>query len=107
MKRYWHSEHCSDAPDALTLILGHSTASPNEHWEPTLEHLYDILTSQGGGDPGTVLVREAWCIECPNQGESYIMNEEVLSWGYTPFCKYSSVSYPGCFMHSLLCSLLG
>ncbi|KAJ3554135.1 hypothetical protein NM688_g3260 [Phlebia brevispora] len=82
-KRYWHPEHCSDAPEALTLIFAHGTGFVKEHWEPTLEDLYDAVR-----DANTrgreVQIREAWSIEASNHGDSAALNEEVLMWGYTP-----------------------
>ena len=81
-------ESCSDAPNAVTLIFAHCTGSLNEHWEPTLEHLYDVLTTQNKNDSSAVKIREAWCIEAPNHGESYVLNEEVLSWGYSLVCEF-------------------
>ena len=85
MKRYWHPEHCSADFDALTLIFAHGTGFHKEHWEPTLEHLYEYF-----GDykyKSTVKIREAWSIECPNHGDAAVLNEEALTWGYLPTCQ--------------------
>ena len=57
-----------------------------EHWEPTLEFLYALLGASGPSGQG-VRIREAWSIECPNHGDAAVLNESVLSWGYTPVCK--------------------
>ncbi|KAH8115696.1 Alpha/beta hydrolase fold-1 [Phellopilus nigrolimitatus] len=65
-----------DVPGALTLILLHSTGFHKEIWEPTLQELFSFLTLRSG-TPGA-LVREAWSIECPNHGESAVLNETAL-----------------------------
>lgn len=95
MKRYWHPEHCSDDSDAVTLIMAHGTGLVKEHWEPTLEYLYDMV---GGG---AVKIREAWSIEASNHGDSAALNQDVLSWGYTPVCESS------CLIMILLASASG
>jgi len=43
-------------------------------WEPTLERIFNLMLQ---GD-GTVKIREAWAIECPNHGVSAQLNELVL-----------------------------
>ena len=66
-----------------------------EHWEPTLEFLYALLgaSSAAPGPSGQgVRIREAWSIECPNHGDAAVLNESVLSWGYTPVCESRSSS---------------
>ena len=88
-KRYWHPEHCSDAPDAVTVILAHGTGFVKEHWEPTLEDLYALLTRSGDHHDAGVRIREAWSIEASNHGDSAGLNEEILAWGYTPVCESS------------------
>lgn len=57
----------------LTLILLHSTSFHKEILEPTLTELF-ALTSRDV----TLDIREAWVIECPNHGESAILNELTL-----------------------------
>lgn len=58
---------------SLTLILLHSTSFHKETWEPFIEDLFDIV--QQAGRP---FISEAWAIECPNHGESALLNEELL-----------------------------
>ncbi|PSR72142.1 hypothetical protein PHLCEN_2v11990 [Hermanssonia centrifuga] len=78
-KRYWNAEYYPDDPEAVTLICTHGTGFHKEHWEPTLEHLYDKLANSNP----TIKVRDAWSIDAPNHGDAAVLNEEVLQWGYT------------------------
>lgn len=66
-KRYWMAEfeaHTED-PDAITLILLHSTSFHKETWEPTLERVFELAVR----DPGKVKIRDAWAMDCPNHGK--------------------------------------
>lgn len=62
-----------------------------EHWEPTLEELYELFAQSPNGrsnlKDGKVMIREAWSIEAANHGDSAVLNEQTLLWGYTPVCK--------------------
>lgn len=80
-KRYWHPDFYSEDADALTLIFAHGTGFHKEHWEPTLEYVYETLARTGG-----VKLREAWSIDCPNHGDAAVINEEELQWGYEDLC---------------------
>ncbi|EGO30149.1 hypothetical protein SERLADRAFT_341696, partial [Serpula lacrymans var. lacrymans S7.9] len=87
-KRYWLAEfeaHDAD-PEALTLILLHSTSFHKETWEPTVERVFRHL-SQRGARSGLrrVKVRCAWVIESPNHGESAQLNQEALQ--HPPFYR--------------------
>src|ERR1700722_10081241 len=75
-KRYWHRafETNIDDPDALTLIFLHAIMFHKETWEPTIEQLFDLASVRGG----TVKIREAWAVDCPNHGESALLNENAL-----------------------------
>lgn len=75
-KRYW-SPHDSNAenPAAQTLIVLHSTSFHKETWEPTLQDLFELVLSQSNTE---VLIRDAWAVDCPNHGESGILNSEIL-----------------------------
>lgn len=84
-KRYWHPTLQSNDPDALTLIFAHGTGYHKEHWEPTLEDLFDFLSTEGNS---SVKIREAWSIDCPNHGDAAVLNEEALTWGYVPTCEW-------------------
>ncbi|KAF7792206.1 hypothetical protein EIP86_003239 [Pleurotus ostreatoroseus] len=100
-KRYWHPQHCSDAPDALTLIFAHGTGFVKEHWEPTLEDLYDIVSRDDNANP-KVSIREAWSIEASNHGDSAVLNEQTLLWGYTPVFGWEEYARS---IHALLTGL--
>ena len=90
-KRYWIPGFGSTDDDAVTLILAHATSFHKELWEPFLEELYaQAAASSATGSP-LVKIRDAWAIDCPNHGESAMLNEETLLFGYTPICK----SYAG------------
>lgn len=103
-KRYWLPEFDAyrDDPDALTLLVLHSTSFHKETWEPSLEHLFKLASCQGplgveqdcgllanGNERGgkglgcgkkrvPVKIREAWSLDCPNHGEAAVLNEEAL-----------------------------
>ncbi len=62
--------------DSSTLVLLHSTSFHKEIFEPTLSDLAALITSPDV--PGRVKIKEAWAIECPNHGESAVLNEELL-----------------------------
>ncbi|KAG5637908.1 hypothetical protein H0H81_002736 [Sphagnurus paluster] len=76
-KRYWLPELAANAddPDALTLVLLHSTSFHKETWEPSLEKLLKLSAQQGS----RVSIREAWAIDCPNHGEAGHLNERSLA----------------------------
>lgn len=76
-KRYWIPEFEANAsdPDALTLVLLHSTSFHKETWEPTLEQVFRLAAETGS----TVKIREAWSLDCPNHGESVRLNEKELA----------------------------
>jgi len=78
-KRYWLPEftaHWAD-PDALTLVVLHSTSFHKETWEPSLVRLFweTCLNKDSAANP--VKIREAWAIDCPNHGQSAPLNEQV------------------------------
>ncbi|KAK2459368.1 hypothetical protein APHAL10511_008612 [Amanita phalloides] len=78
-KRYWMPEFTAnqDDPDALTLILLHSTSFHKETWEPTLHQIFQ-RARRPGSDPTLLVLREAWALDCPNHGEAVQYNEDVL-----------------------------
>ncbi|KAI0299402.1 Alpha/beta hydrolase fold-1 [Multifurca ochricompacta] len=85
VKRYWVPGFESTDADAVTLILAHATSFHKEHWEPVLEDLYDRVATPSS--PASK-IRDAWAIDCPNHGESAILNEETLVDGYTPIFSW-------------------
>ena len=92
-KRYWIEE----PPDAidrdtssktreevLTLVFMHGNGAHKEHWEPTIQQLFE---NQQAATQRTVQFHDMWSLDMPNQGDSAILNEETLLWGYD-ICKY-------------------
>lgn len=76
-KRYWLPtfEANAENPAAQTLIVLHSTSFHKEAWKPTLEELFKLmLMSQSNSK----VIRDAWAIDCPNHGESAILNSRAL-----------------------------
>ncbi|KAI0695718.1 hypothetical protein BC835DRAFT_1272887 [Cytidiella melzeri] len=55
----------------LTLIVLHSTSFHKEALEPTVADLFAFTSNQ-------THIREAWIIECPNHGESAVLNHSML-----------------------------
>jgi pimeloyl-ACP methyl ester carboxylesterase len=101
VKRYWVPGFESTDDDAVTLVLAHATSFHKELWEPFLQELYaQAAASSATGSP-LVKIRDAWAIDCPNHGESAMLNEETLLCGYTPICKsyagpYGSITQTKC-----------
>ena len=109
VKRYWVPELESKDPNAATLVLAHAIGFQKELWEPVLEELYDQMVVSSGTNSFVPKIRDAWAIDCPNHGESAILNEETLLSGYTPVCKFYGFSQYECvqtFMDGS-CSLIG
>ncbi|CAL1697815.1 unnamed protein product [Somion occarium] len=87
-KRYWiPSENAllSNDSDALTLIFTHGTGFHKEIWEPTIEHLFDVIANENnnGRSGQRVKIREVWSVDAPDHGDAAILNEKVLQWGYS------------------------
>jgi hypothetical protein len=101
-KRYWSRRPTFDVddPKALTLILLHATGFHKETWEPSLERIFDLALQ---GD-GTLKIREAWAIECPNHGVSAQLNESVLQ--QPPF-RHNCMNFARIFIASVLFTMLG
>ena len=92
-KRYWmpNFEINNDNDAAQTLIVLHSTSFHKETWEPTLQDLFKLVLSQqrrrqqqeeenntASATIEGVLIRDAWAIDCPNHGQSAVLNHRVL-----------------------------
>jgi hypothetical protein len=88
VKRYWVPGFESKDADAATLVLTHATSFHKELWEPVLGELYDRMADAFVISSPAPKIRDAWAIDCPNHGESAILNEETLLSGYTPICKF-------------------
>ncbi|KAI0797268.1 Alpha/beta hydrolase fold-1 [Irpex lacteus] len=99
-KRYWNPSHYSDDDDALTLVFAHATGYHKEHWEPTIEDLYDVITEAGRDIK--VKIRELWAIDAPNHGDAAVLNEEQLTWGHTPIFDWQEYARS---IHAVLTNL--
>ena len=85
-KRYRASNSPPKTPDKfsnddITLILTHCIGGHKELWEPSLDHLWSLVSENGGPR-----IREAWAIDWPNHGEAAVLNEKTLQWGYDHVC---------------------
>ncbi|EIN08524.1 alpha/beta-hydrolase [Punctularia strigosozonata HHB-11173 SS5] len=60
-----------DNVQGLTLVFFHGTGLCKETWEPTLEEMF--ATAPRG------LIRDAWCMEYPENGDSGVINESRLA----------------------------
>jgi len=97
VKRYWVQGFESTDPDAVTLVLAHATSFHKELWEPVLEDLYTQAVVSPWACSPVLKIRDAWAIDCPNHGESAVLNEETLLSNYTPTCEYFTCVYRWCF----------
>ncbi|KAF5372547.1 hypothetical protein D9758_005199 [Tetrapyrgos nigripes] len=103
VKRYWGPSTTlnDDNPTALTLIFAHGTGFHKEHWEPSIEDLYDIVEQQS--NPASRLrIREVWSIDAPNHGDAAVLNEGVLQWSYEPIFRWDDY---GRMIHAFLAGL--
>jgi len=65
-------------PSAVTILLAAGIGMTTELWIPMVKALYRLNTK------GSVIkVRSVWAIDCPNHGESCVLNEEVLKGKYS------------------------
>ncbi|KAF8191781.1 Alpha/beta hydrolase fold-1 [Pholiota molesta] len=78
------------APDGVTLIFAHGNATHKETWSTMLSFLYE-QTDTGRQHPP--LIKEAWSIECPNHGESAVLNEDDIAAHY-PKGGWNGWEYP-------------
>src|SRR5215510_889597 len=91
-KRYFTS---NTPQDGLTLVFAHGTGFHKECWEPAMQHLYDSTQSHG-----SFTIRECWTIDCPNHGESAVLNEKTLhAAGYDLVCEF----YPSHLIRGTKC----
>lgn len=63
-----------------------------EHFEPTIEKLFDLKSS-------AFIIREAWALDCQSHGESALLNEEKLR-------DRSAISKPSNMLPRRMCYLL-
>ncbi|KAF9043632.1 alpha/beta-hydrolase [Hymenopellis radicata] len=60
----------------VILLFAHALGYHKEHWEPTLEALFDINCQPS--QHAVLHIQEAWCIDCQDHGKSAILNEDAL-----------------------------
>ncbi|KAF8901590.1 Alpha/beta hydrolase family-domain-containing protein [Mucidula mucida] len=79
-KRYRNSDPSQRSDNIsgprLIPLFAHALGYHKEHWEPTLEALFDINCQPS--QHAVLHIQEAWCIDCQDHGESAILNEEAL-----------------------------
>ncbi|KAJ4500452.1 Alpha/beta hydrolase family-domain-containing protein [Lentinula lateritia] len=62
----------------LVLLMAHGTGYHKEHWEPTIEHLFDLESEfTSTKTPPTPTIRECWAIDVQNHGEAAMLNEQI------------------------------
>ncbi|KAH9944897.1 Alpha/beta hydrolase fold-1 [Amylocystis lapponica] len=81
-KRYWLDQPgLADDPQALTLVCAHALSVSKECWNPVVDDFFALTRNRGS----RVRVRDIWSIEAPNHGDSAVLNEDTLRWGYSSF----------------------
>ncbi|KAF5383442.1 hypothetical protein D9757_006089 [Collybiopsis confluens] len=60
------------AKQGLVLMMAHGTGYNKEHWQPTVEHLFDL-----DRDSERNILREVWAVDVQNHGEAAVLNEDV------------------------------
>lgn len=78
----------SFASEGFTAICAHGTGFHKEQWEPTICHLFGLQDH-------SVPLREVWTVDCPNHGQSYILNEKAIAeGGYRSICNTFHSFFP-------------
>lgn len=100
-KRYWigelkpdgddHDTFSKTQEDVRTLVFIHGLGCHKEHWKPTIERLFEHEQASTGT---SVRFRDMWSLDLLNHGDSAVLNEKVLRWGYD-ICK------PGIFIMNI------
>lgn len=57
----------------IIVLFAHALGFHKEHWEPVIKELF-----QEDHAAGSTIIKEAWAIDCPDHGESAILNENEL-----------------------------
>ncbi|KAJ3885328.1 Alpha/beta hydrolase family-domain-containing protein [Lentinula edodes] len=89
LKRFWNPSWTdSNSPDGLTLLFTHGTGFHKEQWEPTIDHLLELIQNN------SIKIREIWTIDAPNHGDAGVLNEKSLRNGYEPaFPKWQEYAH--------------
>ncbi|KAF5319886.1 hypothetical protein D9758_017851 [Tetrapyrgos nigripes] len=65
--------NCVRRDNGYTLVFLHATGMHKETWEVTIERLYKLAASSQN-----FFIQDIFSIECPNHGESAVLNQEAL-----------------------------
>ncbi|BGP16575.1 hypothetical protein JCM10213_000513 [Rhodosporidiobolus nylandii] len=74
VNRYRPEKSLPEGQQALTLVFSHANGFYKEVWEPTLSSLLDRLEA----DKRALPVEEVWALDCVNQGDAAVLNQDVL-----------------------------
>ncbi|BGP32440.1 hypothetical protein JCM10296v2_004221 [Rhodotorula toruloides] len=72
--RYRPERQRTDDGPGLTLVFSHANGFYKEVWEPALSSVLAQLEANGRSLP----VDEIWALDCINQGDSAVLNDDVL-----------------------------
>lgn len=79
---YTHPGAAASGPDAVTLVLLHSSGFHKEMFEPTIEELFGVVDAasdpSGAWSGSAPRIRDVWVVECPTHGESAVLNEAAI-----------------------------
>ncbi|TBU37880.1 hypothetical protein BD309DRAFT_1060246 [Dichomitus squalens] len=90
--------------DSVTILLLHGLGC--EQWEPTIERLFE-LEKAGPGLRQRPTICEVWSIECPDHGQSALLNETVLRGRVEPvMCRTYALTVLALFRSGLLAQSL-
>lgn len=92
----------ADSPrhSGYTVVFLHATGLHKETFEPLAESLMDISAHADAH----ATVREIWAVDCPNHGESAVLNEAILQRDYAE--NWDGFIWPR-MLHSFLSSCPG
>ena len=79
------SESPSSCPQLLKFVPFSNRLPPDkETWEPVIEQLFALQSA--GAEPWkhTPHIVEAWAVDCPDHGETAVLNRPALDTGYWP-----------------------
>ncbi|KAF9538742.1 alpha/beta-hydrolase [Agrocybe pediades] len=102
MNRYRPRTTARNPEDSgLILLLAHGMGFHKEHWEPTVQRLFELNRTNSVGNPKIV---EAWSLDYPSHGEAAELNASVLKRRSSPL---TIRSYTNAFHELYASGLLG